>query len=69
MNYANLLLQVLDLAIVGALTYERAKALQDLIKALVDEQRDPTPAEWATLRNEGIDLDARLDAANSRLNG
>ncbi len=69
MNYASLLLQVLDLAIVGALTYERAKALQATIKAMVDEKRDPTPEEWAALRAEGLDLDARLDAAAARHQG
>ena len=69
MDYAKILLQVLDLAVVGALTFDRAKALQAQLQPMIEEGRDPTTEEWDALRAEGIELDQRLDAANSRLNG
>lgn len=67
MNYANLLLQILDLAAVSALTVERAIALRDQLKEMIAEGRDPTPEEWAALRDQGIQLNDRLDAAADRL--
>lgn len=67
MKYAAILLQVLDLAAVSALTAERAIAVRDRVKAIIEEGRDPTTEEWDALRAEGLDLDARLDAAADRL--
>lgn len=56
-----ILLKVLDLAAVGALTYERAVALKAQIDAMQAEGRDPTDAEWAALF-DAIDADsAELD--------
>lgn len=69
MNIAKLLLQLLDLAVVGALAKERYDEIQEIVKPIVEEGRDPTPEEWAQLRSMDLDLDDRLDDANARLNG
>lgn len=67
MNYASILLQVLNLAVVGSLTYERAKALEATMKTIIAENRDPTDAEWADLQASGIEAADRLDAAAAKL--
>jgi len=66
MDIAKLILRLLDLAVVGALTMERAQALQAVVGPMLAEGRDPTPDEWAALRAQGVDLDARLDAAAAK---
>ena len=67
MDWANILLQVLNMAVVGSLTFDRANVLRANVQRIMAEQRDPTPAEWAELQAHGIEASARLDAAAGRL--
>jgi len=68
MNTA-LILKLLDLLVVGTMSFERLAALRAQVAAMVAEGRDPTEAEWDALFAESDQLDMRLEAADKRLNG
>lgn len=61
-------LRFFDLAITGLVALERLRARRDELAAIVAEGRDPTPEEWAALFSSIDSNEARLDAADKRLN-
>lgn len=66
MQTVEVVFKLLDLAVAGSLTYERATQAKAQIDAIVAEGRDPTSAEWDSLFAESDELDLRLDAADKK---
>jgi hypothetical protein len=68
MRTAELILKILDLAVVGAMSFDRLQALRAKVATIVAEGREPTDDEWAALIGDIDEASARLDAADHRLN-
>lgn len=66
MEIAKILLQMLDMAIIGALAVERYHQVKAILDPIIAEGREPTPDEWVALRALDDTLDQRLDAAAAR---
>ncbi len=65
---AETVLRFFDLAITGLVALERLRARRDELAAIVAEGREPTPEEWVALFASIESNEARIDAADSRLN-
>lgn len=64
---ATLALRVIDLVLAGgtlaATAHARAQASRTKIQTMIDEDRDPTPAEWDEILGEGDTLARSIEEA------
>ena len=71
-NTAKLLLRLTDLAVLiateGAAAIKQYRELRGKIGTFVEQNREPTDAEFHELLRETESLSSRLDAADKRLN-